>query len=192
MHWVLNSYELWVLPLELLSPAEQQDAESCILRLGGQSALDEYLALMLNGLQAEHRVQASVKACAARSVRQVNGCDVTVVPDVKCRRNLWMNVLTRASPALAKVALQLLAMHATTCAAERDWSKWGNLYHKYRNALTIGKAAQMIFVAENSVTKQIVRQEVLSQLDMRPHALLTAEQSIAIDDALISPMKGWI
>jgi hypothetical protein len=41
----------------------------------------------------------------------------------------------------------------------------------------------MIFVAENAVTKQIVRQEVLSQLDMRPHALLTAEQSMAIDDA---------
>jgi hypothetical protein len=52
-----------------------------------------------------------------------------------------------------------------------------------RAFLHSGKAAQMIFVAENPVTKQIVRQEVLSQLDMCPHALLTAEQSMAIDDA---------
>jgi hypothetical protein len=92
-------------------------------------------------------------------------------------------VLRRSFPALTEVAVQLLSLHATSCAAERDWSKWGNLYHKYRNALTIGKAAQMIFVAENAACQQRSRQDVLTQHALRAHANISEEQCIAVDDA---------
>ena len=59
--------------------------------------------------------------------------------------SLW---LARTFPELSKVALQLVPMHTTACAAERNWSKWGLLYAKNRSRLGLERATKMIFLKE--------------------------------------------
>jgi uncharacterized membrane protein len=124
-----------------------------------------------------------VNFSAALVVEVIRGKEVTKAATVESRRALWINVLSRHFPALKEVAVQLLSLHATSCAAERDWSKWGKLYHKYRNALTVGKAAQMIFVAENAACQKSNRQEVSTQHVTRARANMTEEQCKTVDDA---------
>ncbi len=41
-------------------------------------------------------------------------------------------------------------MHATSCANERNWSLWGNVFTKSRNRLGIEKAEKVIFIRGNS------------------------------------------
>jgi hypothetical protein len=45
--------------------------------------------------------------------------------------------------------MKLLSMHATACASERNWSKWGRLYDKFLSALSLLKGEIMVFIAEN-------------------------------------------
>jgi hypothetical protein len=45
--------------------------------------------------------------------------------------------------------MKLLSMHATACASERTWSKWGRLYDKFRSAISLLNGEMMVFVAEN-------------------------------------------
>ena len=40
-------------------------------------------------------------------------------------------------------------MHATTCASERNWSLWGNLFTKARNRLGKERAEKLIYVRQN-------------------------------------------
>jgi hypothetical protein len=57
MHWVKNASDLWVLPFEVVTDKEHTDAESCIERLGGKAASEEFVSLHVQGLPVESRVQ---------------------------------------------------------------------------------------------------------------------------------------
>ncbi|KXZ43791.1 hypothetical protein GPECTOR_80g151 [Gonium pectorale] len=61
-------------------------------------------------------------------------------------------------PALAFVANRVLRMHATTCAAERNWSLWGNVYTKARNRLGKERAEKLIYIRGNSSALAIERE----------------------------------
>ncbi|EFJ41284.1 hypothetical protein VOLCADRAFT_98721 [Volvox carteri f. nagariensis] len=52
-------------------------------------------------------------------------------------------------PALANVADRVLRMHTTTCAAERNWSLWGNIFSKARNRLAQERAEKLIYIRQN-------------------------------------------
>ena len=43
----------------------------------------------------------------------------------------------------------LLSMHTTTCAAERNWSRWGRNFFKGRSMLAIGRAMKLVYIAGN-------------------------------------------
>jgi hypothetical protein len=51
---------------------------------------------------------------------------------------------------LADVALRLMSVHPTSCAAERNWSLWGRVYSAVRNALGADRAKKMIAFSFNS------------------------------------------
>ena len=53
-------------------------------------------------------------------------------------------------PLIAAVAVRLLLFHATTCAAERNWPLWGNLYTKSRNRLAVERAEKLVYVRGNA------------------------------------------
>jgi hypothetical protein len=48
-------------------------------------------------------------------------------------------------PTCVKAAARMLAMPVTSCAAERNWSKWGKVYVVNRANLGIETAKKMIF-----------------------------------------------
>ena len=67
------------------------------------------------------------------------------------RRNWWVGA-RQHFPLLAQVAVRVLGMHATTCAAERNWSLWGRTYAKGRSALLVDTAEKVIFIKGNEDT----------------------------------------
>ena len=40
-------------------------------------------------------------------------------------------------------------MHATTCACERSWSVWGQVYTKGRNKLGLSLGEKIVFIRGN-------------------------------------------
>jgi len=46
-------------------------------------------------------------------------------------------------------ANKLLSAHATSCAAERNWSAWGCIYTSLRNSLGIETAEKLVLVKVN-------------------------------------------
>lgn len=47
---------------------------------------------------------------------------------------------------MAEAATRLLSCHATTAAAERNWSVWGRVYTATRNGLKVATAEKIIFI----------------------------------------------
>jgi len=50
---------------------------------------------------------------------------------------------------LSVAANKLLSAHATSAAAERNWSAWGHIYTPLRNSLSIEIAEKMIGIKAN-------------------------------------------
>jgi hypothetical protein len=64
-------------------------------------------------------------------------------------RNFWVSLAAKQFPMLSVAARQLLTLHVTTAAAERNWSAWGRLYTALRNQLGLEKAEKMVFIKAN-------------------------------------------
>jgi len=66
---------------------------------------------------------------------------------------MWSETMKNNSfPLIAKQAVVLLSAHATSCASERNWSLWGNIYVKARNRLSLDRAEKLVFIRGNSRT----------------------------------------
>ena len=92
-------------------------------------------------------------------------------------------------PALSAVAVRLLGMHVTTCAAERNWSALGLLFAKARNRLSQARAFMLLYLRANSKEVQQLRadEEVLLSLLEEPEVegpvtTAVAEQAIVLSD----------
>jgi hypothetical protein len=98
-------------------------------------------------------------------VRQ--GTTVISTASASRRALVWESYGAPRFPLLAKVAKRTLAMHATSCASERNWSLWGSVYTKARNQLAIERAAKLIYIRENcgaAVTPADDEDEVIMEL----------------------------
>jgi hypothetical protein len=71
------------------------------------------------------------------------------VADTAKRINFWQAKATKF-PLFGKAAVWLLSMHASTAAAERNWSAWGRTYTSLRNRLSLEAAQKMVFVKANT------------------------------------------
>jgi hypothetical protein len=69
-------------------------------------------------------------------------------PPMGRRRGLWIRA-ANVYPLFAAAAMRLLSCHASSCAAERNWSAWGRTYDSLRNKLSMEKAEQLIFLKAN-------------------------------------------
>lgn len=65
------------------------------------------------------------------------------------RRPLWTGKAAPSFPLFAKAAAKLLSVHATTAAAERNWSAWGQHYQSNRNQLAVQRAKKLVFIKAN-------------------------------------------
>ena len=64
-------------------------------------------------------------------------------------RDFWLSKAEKQFPLLAVAANKLLSAHATTAAAQRNWSAWGRTYDSLRNRLCIETAEKMVYVKAN-------------------------------------------
>ena len=53
-------------------------------------------------------------------------------------------------PLISKAAGRLLSAHVTSCATERNWSLFGNIFSKTRNRLALEHAQKMAYIRTNS------------------------------------------
>jgi hypothetical protein len=67
-------------------------------------------------------------------------------------------------PYLNKAAVRLLSMHASTAAAERNWSAWGRVYTSLRNRLSLETAEKMVYVKAN-MTSSAATEDSMITLD---------------------------
>ena len=72
-----------------------------------------------------------------------------VLASITVRRNFWKRFMFRNFPAWASAADRLLCLHATSCAAERNWSAWGRTFTKLRSSLDLEAAHRMIYIKAN-------------------------------------------
>ena len=82
--------------------------------------------------------------------RSENGKGEVTISSMERRRNWWRRIASRTVPLLSEAAVRLLHLHASSCAAERNWSAWGRTYTPLRNALSKDTAEKMIFVKANT------------------------------------------
>jgi hypothetical protein len=101
---------------------------------------------------------------------QVSTGVVKLVPTEK-RRLVWTSQLAKKYPLLAKVADRVLSLHATSCAPERNWSKWRWVYRENRSRLLLERAEKMIFVSSHAALK--ARKLKVDDDDWEPQLLLT-------------------
>ena len=65
-------------------------------------------------------------------------------------RTFWINHMQPFSPLVAIAAGRFLSAHVTSCATERNWSLFGNIFSKTRNRLHLEKAQKLAFIRANS------------------------------------------
>jgi len=63
--------------------------------------------------------------------------------------NFWLCKAAKQFPLLSVAANKLLSAHATSAAAERNWSAWGHIYTPLRSSLSIKTAEKMVYVKVN-------------------------------------------
>ncbi len=144
-----QSTTTWYVPQ--VTQEQLQHAEKELMRLGSSSpaqaaALQKewssYQLGSIPGPMAKHLPSLTERECEGEDGPHL-------LKPVQQRRNWWRVYGKGSFPLISKVASRLLSMHVTTCASERDWSLWGNVYVKARNRLALEKAERLIFVKGN-------------------------------------------
>jgi hypothetical protein len=83
------------------------------------------------------------------------------------RRNFWQGHMSSKFPRMAAVAARLLSAHVTSCATERNWSLFGNIFSKTKNRLALERAQKIAFIRGNSRESMGADQEImLSEIDL--------------------------
>jgi hypothetical protein len=132
--------------LPKVSHEHEAMAKALILRVGGPTAVEQFTKLVLEGWVGPFKdaVQKCVPPQASDHGKRAP------VPSIRMRKGVWQRYGQDAFPELSAVALRLMSMHPTSCAAERNWSVWGRLYTSARNALGAERAKKMIAFSFNS------------------------------------------
>jgi hypothetical protein len=87
-----------------------------------------------------------LQRCVSTTEKDQENSVKSLTAPVHKRRQLWEKVLVKMFPGLAKVAVQYLSMHATSCASERNLSVFGRLYDKFRGKLKLEKAEKVVYL----------------------------------------------
>jgi hAT family C-terminal dimerisation region len=136
------------LPWETLSDEEMTRFTDEVERLGGEPALEHLQTVRSKGISFKNKLdQLNAKKCVAAMCAAAG--EVANIRAIVHRRDLWTSALASGFPELSVVAAKLLSMPVTSCASERNLSKFGRLYDKLRGRLRIEAADKMVFVSQN-------------------------------------------
>ncbi|KAJ9515345.1 hypothetical protein QJQ45_006603 [Haematococcus lacustris] len=77
----------------------------------------------------------------------------TPIASIEACQSFWKLQAAPQFPILAKAAQRLLSAHASTAAAERNWSMWGHTYHNaLRNNFSVEAAKREVYLKANVPT----------------------------------------
>jgi hypothetical protein len=166
----------WMLPYGVLVEGSEisdlgnllEDAKAAIVRLAGGGAagksavMKEFGELRMGGVPA---VFSDLCETLAERNEQEDG-SVQLRP-AEYRRKFWQGHMSRKFPLMSAVAARLLSAHVTSCATERNWSLFGNIFSKTKNRLALERAKKLAFIRGNSKGSTGADEEVmLSVIDV--------------------------
>ncbi|KAJ9514190.1 hypothetical protein QJQ45_002278 [Haematococcus lacustris] len=148
-------------PFDSLSEQQQADLAPTVSRLAGAS-----LGAALRELDAfenadwnpamKRRAQSMLQMQTLQQPTQPGQPSFTPIASIEARRAFWKLQAAPQFPILAKAAQRLLSAHASTAAAERNWSVWGHTYHNaLRNNLSVEVAKREVYLKANVPTTDI-------------------------------------
>ena len=147
---------LWHLPLWYITPAQKKDAIALIARMtrsATKAVSDEWENLTCFGVPPG---PASTLANLTATTSQESKDAPDILSAIDKRRGWWIAMsrdTEHAYPLLAKAARILLSAHATTAAAERNWSMWGRHFTSGRSSMKVATAQRLIYVSSNNRPK---------------------------------------
>jgi hypothetical protein len=162
------------LPVQHLTHSERSDALKDVERLGGPNAKELLVGMLADGLTAQDEFDKGViQRCVARE-ETAHADEVSIVTcyAVQIRRSLrgprfaffflWsLKMFQDTHTDLCAVAKQCMGMHVTSCASERNISKFGRLYDTSRGTLALKRVEKMVLMDENGVQKELGDCELL-------------------------------
>jgi hypothetical protein len=98
----------------------------------------------------------TLEALTTKVVEVVQNREVVKVAHHNERIGFFVNMLGELHGS-ARACMVLLCMPVTSCAAERNWSKWGNTFVPNRNSLGLDAAKDMIYVQQNDPLTRLSR-----------------------------------
>lgn len=138
--------EGWYLPFSRkeLSNAKVEDALQCLQELAGTEHRDavaaEFTRLRLSALPQS--MARDLPFLTART-KLPNGRETVVTTDM---RRTWWDINSHHFPLISQAAIRLLSFHVTSCATERNWSRWGQLCTKASNRRTLERSEKLVTI----------------------------------------------
>ncbi len=127
-------------------------------RWGGgrkQAVTAEFTLLRKAGLPKAH-----VDLCKALAERSEQEDGTLQLQQAENRRLFWLMHMSSKFP-------WLLSAHVTSCAPERNWSMFGNIFSKTKNRLALERAKKIAYIRGNSSGSMGADQEILlSEIDV--------------------------
>jgi hypothetical protein len=145
-NWCKEKSGAWSAPCETLDAEELEEARDLIERICGSldSVDTEWSKLQLATIPS--KMAKSLEYLTRRISRDNGKIEISTVEE---RINFWERFGKAEFPALSVAARKLLSCHTTTCATERNWSAWGNLFRKSRSRLAVERAEKLIYIRAN-------------------------------------------
>jgi hypothetical protein len=137
--------------LPRVSHEHEAMAKDLIQRVGGPVAVEQFTQLVLEGWVGPFK--DAVPECVPPQASDHR--KRAPVSSIRMRKGVWKRYGQDVFPELSTVALRLMSIHPTSCAAERNWSVWGRLYTSARNALGAERAKKMIAFSFNSRAQKV-------------------------------------
>jgi hypothetical protein len=142
-----NQGATFQLPWDAITDDEVSKLCDEVERLGGEVSLEQLQKVRSHGIRFKNKLDSmNAKRCVVAS--NAGAGEVARIAGIEDRQDLWASALKNEYPDLAVVAVKLLSMHVTSCASERNLSKFGRLYDKLRGHLSIERADKMVFVSQ--------------------------------------------
>jgi hypothetical protein len=136
----------WYLNFDELRDYQVTEAQECFTELaGGGADAKAAVAKELGKLQVEPLPESMARTLPTLTEHtQLAGGKVQLASAVA--RRAWWDRAAHHFPHIAPAAVRLLSFHVTSCAAERNWSRWGHVCKKARNRLGLERAEMLVAI----------------------------------------------
>jgi len=151
----------WVLPFRVLEQGSGlggehrgsillEDAKAAIVHLAGGASVKDAVLKELGALRIGVLPAELADVCSALHERKELKDKSIQLASAEHRHIFWRSHKQPYSPLVAIAAGRFLSAHVTSCATERNWSLFGNIFSKTRNRLHLEKAQKLAFIRANS------------------------------------------